>query len=140
MREILFRGKTEDGKWVEGVFIPDCLESMKNQQVDGGFIKRYWLTGDHDKVQTETVEVVRETVGQFTGLLDKNGKKIFEGDIVEIYWHNKKTMKAVVKFNERLRGFWCYRSDIPTYSLGSWASAELEVIGNIHDNPELMEV
>lgn len=142
MREILFRGKTEDGKWVEGVFIPDCLESLKGIEVHWGFIKRHWIVEEDNDVKSETVEVARETVGQFTGLLDANGEKIFEGDIVEIYGRN-----FIVRF-EKSRGGWfpfasgdgCGCCEDETYEPSSDGTVECDVIGNIHDNPELVEV
>ena len=143
MREILFRGKTDDGKWVEGVFIPDCLESLKNQQVGWGWIKRHWLTGEFD-VHTETVEVIRETVGQFTGLTDKNGKKIFEGDIVkfhtETYTQEYDTIGVIEYFNGAFGIAYGNGKHLLEFNSMSMYVRWYEVIGNIHDNPELLEV
>lgn len=136
MREILFRGKAEDGKWVEGVFIPDCLESLKGQEVEWGFIKRHWLTGEFDNVQTETVEVVRKTVGQFTGLLDAYGEKIFEGDIVEVAGEDD---YFEIKWDAD-RAFFTLESHDLIVTFDNYSGREVEVIGNIHDNPELVEV
>ncbi len=119
MREILFRGKRViDGKWVES---------------------RCPLGEMHSG--TVTYDFFPETVCQYTGLTDKNGRKIFEGDIVQCY-----PFKAVVRFGEfenqvfKNLGFnldWIkelsYRQD-----LLYWAS-EIEVVGNIFDNSELIE-
>ena len=131
MREILFRGK----------------HSPKSMWDYGD------LYIDHDKVyisMRETMhgvrvhgEVVPETVGQFTGLTDKNGKKIFEGDIVRAVLPKSNAIPEfvwpdmVVGFSEgafsAMRGRYC----TPLYSFAP--AVELEVIGNVHDNPELME-
>ena len=136
MREILFRGKTEDGKWVEGVFIPDCLESLKRMEVHWGFIKRYWLESEFDNVQSETVEVERETVGQFTGLTDKNGEKIFEGDILRE--RNGEDI-GFIRYDDDDGMFYLVVVNV-LYDFSTVNSKWYEVIGNIHDNPELVEV
>lgn len=135
MREILFCGKrTDNGQWAEGflvkhpsaVQIGDCSPwyisvPPKDPEDNGGL----W-------------NVTAETVGQFTGLTDKNGKKIFEGDIVR--YMNKETM--VVVWNNDSASFAIAYSAINFNYIATILSAHiyLEVIGNIHDNPELLEV
>lgn len=89
------------------------------------------------------IRCIPETVGQFTGLKDKNGKKIFEGDIVEIIeidafgnldWNR---LKGKVMFSE---GAWLV-TDNRSFAIPLWSEInEIEVIGNIHENPELLEV
>lgn len=123
MREILFKGKRLDnGEWVEGYFMPRP-----------NLGKTYIVTVGH----ALWYEVDPSTVGQYTGLQDKNGKRIFEGDIIN---YNKSA--EVVRFDTSLR--------IPCFTTGiGWGSSTKEhpykiskrhvVIGNIHDNPELMK-
>jgi hypothetical protein len=123
MRDIIFRGKrVKDGKWGYG----SLFSSMTGQK----FIR--WEVDDDGEIEgIVRYEVIPETVGQFIGLLDKNGKKIFEGDIVRI----EDFANAVVKWREDIA---CWT--LQGYIIGNtWDSSMLEVIGNIHDNPELLE-
>ena len=121
MREILFRGKRAyDGEWVEGnLFIPD-KEDTPTQICIGTNIVRI------------TYDIIPETVGQYTGLTDKNGKKIFEGDIVKDIWRN---YIELVEYNGG--GF-------NPFAIPNWECTPdpdgTVIIGNIHDNPELMKV
>lgn len=144
MREILFRGKTKNGEWKYGDLI---IEHYGNTP----YI--HWF--EYSSLAIDMQEkVIPETVGQFTGLTDKNGKKIFEGDIVqngeneECYWHFR---KGVVKFGEgtfdsgiyRYTGFYFEESD-GTIDHNTLYKVEdvwyqVKVIGNVFDNPELLE-
>lgn len=125
MREILFRGKRHKDYgegWVYGVpffdYAGDCI--MKND------------TGE--KVVTP------DTVGQYTGLTDKNGTKIFEGDIVKLrLLAAKMEWKGVCEYRNGAFGLaWQYAGERYCTFAGT-CNAEYEVLGNIHDNPELME-
>lgn len=128
MQEILFSGKSkENEEWV----ISDCI-----YQCDGVIIL-------YDK-QDGWIEVIPETVGRFTGLPDKNGKKIFEGDIVKIH---RKYLNAGYEEDCLYRVYWHkYWNDWALKNIKSTQSCYLEdakegkVIGNIHDNPEFLEV
>jgi uncharacterized phage protein (TIGR01671 family) len=117
MREILFRGKhQQNNEWVYGFYYLDCPH--KNPRI---------IDGDR------TVYVIPETVGQYTGVKDKNGVKIFEGDIVEWVWFECEG-KRVEDVVFALGGFFlCNDSD----SIGHYRDS-LRVIGNIHDSPELL--
>lgn len=118
MREILFRGKTILGKWIEG----DLLQYLGSGKVH--IVQHYLGAGGQ--------EVVPETVGQYTGLTDKNGTKIFENDIVLLKGDEE---PYIVEFGEC-----CFQvcSDSVCYVMDNFANCEIEVIGNIHDNPELL--
>lgn len=124
MREIKFRGKVvnhdpmtnpENG-WVEGYYLQD---------LDNGVVKHYIFNCPMKW------EVIPETIGQFTGLRDKNDKDIYEGDIVRNKYGD--TGKVVWFFDCSIRIDWG-GGDIHFIDL----DLELEVIGNIHDNPELL--
>ena len=138
MREILFRGKRIDnGEWVEGnIFIPDKLTNREPPTEI--------LVGTN--VVRISYEVDPETVGQYTGLTDKNGKKIFEGDIVDAsneWWYaagpaGHDSPVILVEWSNDLCGF----EPFANYDCdcGVYISAKnCEVIGNIHENPELLE-
>ena len=127
MREILFRGKrTKNGQWVTGLLWHhvDKASLIYSDELD-------------DKVWVNP-----QTVGQFTGLTDKNGKRIFEGDICR----NTRTNEIVsVKWHGTMAGYgWSKRKTDGSflYDFGALFRSydKMEVIGNIHDNPELLEV
>ena len=132
MREILFRGK----------------------RVDNGELVYGWLCRVGDKyaniVEKDTevlCSVSTKTIGQYTGLTDKNGKKIFEGDIIKIVpdydYSDDYSISKVYSYN----GVFCvdyHGDDFDSTALGFLEDylpdGDFEVIGNIHDNPELLEV
>ncbi len=140
MREILFRGKRLDNnKWVEGYYMPL------------GERFHYIFTGKLDIVSGfpmfEHFLIASETVGRYTGLTDKNGVKIFEGDIlhfINTYLGMKKEWLCVVDFIDA--AFVCRYADGNWYlgeynHFGSWnaPAVQWDVIGNIHDNPKLLK-
>ena len=143
MREILFRGKTiaDDSLWVEGFYnhIPcgrfSCDEHLIQTIKSDGRIDQLFV-------------VYENTVGQFTGLTDKNGKKIFEGDIVNILGNQDSEDWKNVNYNALIAfldgGFCAIDGTIEEHAFRRYAlermDFDLEVIGNIHDNPELLEV
>ena len=155
MREVLFRGKTLLGKWIEG----DLLNYLGYDKVH--IVQHYLGAGGQ--------EVIPETVGQYTGLTDKNGKKIFEGDIIVID-HTIKTydweeIPETYKPRRSHSLFYDDTKDHLTYKRNyavEWKQKyarwilrngsdqhELTdtylfyhngiIIGNIHDNPELLK-
>lgn len=137
MREILFRGKRiRGGNWVEG-----CYLTVNEKEI---YIQ--------PKREVCPYEVDPSTVGQYTGLDDKNGKRIFEGDMIKPF--DDEVDKMVVEFHhgqfllclygergymaedgwEEEGNYGCFEAE-PLSSYGD----DIEVIGNIHDNPELLK-
>ena len=153
MREILFRGQTRKygekvrmgdgqklpGNWVYG----GVLQGVGSHSIIYGYEKLDDQCGVFDKWCVHT-----DTLGQFTGLTDKNGKKIFEGDIVRVLGNQQvEDWKCVdyiglVAFLDA--GFCVIDGTIDNHGFRRYAlprlDFSLEVIGNIHDNPELLEV
>ena len=121
MREILFRGRSmaQGSDWLYG----DVLIYENSAQI--------WETIDGRK-HNSVVSI--KTVGQFTGVYDKNGKRIFEGDIVA---YRGDEYGAIVYDKESAR--FCVQFDTWSTDFDHLYGKELEVIGNIHDNPELLE-
>lgn len=153
MRGILFRGKTpsqdehfDDGEWVQGFYA--CFNGEEHRIYSG------YADTDCLDYYPEWYNVRPETVGQYTGLTDKNGKKIFEGDILlikttldsvdKVTRDDEYTANGVVVFSEghfELDGrglvlctYWGVKSLFVAAHF-----KEYEVIGNIHDNPELLK-
>ena len=143
MREILFRGKrTDNGEWITGHYEFYNGKHYINVQTDrvnsGGYPIR------------EFIEVIPETVGQYTGLTNRNGKKIFEGDIVkeeyEVFVSARAKEKRVkigyveYESNSLCCGYYAYFWNDKEKWRGNFAiHCGCEVIGNIHDNPELLK-
>lgn len=134
-RQILFRGKRVDNdEWVYGDLIHRQVWSTQLTIIrisDDGF--------DH----YEEFEVKPETVGQFTGLTDKNGKKIFEGDIVKgdlgLGYGDNESHIAYIEYQEDGMSFCLVEILEEDFGKCAEISDDLEVICNIHDNPELLE-
>ena len=162
MREILFRGKRIDnGKWVQGLYVHHrnvahyIIDTRLGgyEDINGEFFVPRWYRVDP------------ETVGQYTGLCDKNGKKVFEGDILEFpdeVWESFYTACGTEynSWETKNRGVVGYCEDYGRFDFEQYLFNEssvnadlhengalqfadfirdLEVIGNIHDNPELMK-
>ena len=150
-REILFRGKNPNGEWVSGDLI---LVIEEEPHI-------FYKTQEdiiNERISNETV--VKETVGQYTGLTDKNGNKIFEGDILHltipdgsirhfvVEWANEsQTLRPLNGFRHdsnpiRISG-WCFNWEghrlYPSVIDGVPDNERMEIVGNIHDNPELLK-
>lgn len=143
MRTIKFRGKRLDnGEWIFG----DLLQTNEGS-VCIGIHGQYIDDGMHfNDLYDETPYIDEDTLGQFTGLLDKNGKEIYEGDIVRYQDTMGYSFIGLIGFDEGRFGF-VNRRGIGTLDKdGVYADGycsvpytiEYEVLGNIHDNPELL--
>ena len=157
MREILFRGKRTDcWEWVEGylnqhrggVIFDCCCNAISAND--------YYINDWVAKIDTDlygcVYKIIPETVGQFTGLTDKNGVKIFEGDIVKCTdTINDFEFNAVVEFgNPNGEYNWGYQlkfisGEDSNFDILCWVDMEetgayIEIIGNVHDDPELLKV
>ena len=129
MREILFRGKRVGSEeWVEGFYLTS--PEFDNQEVAV-------ITTDKPR---NPYYVSKETIGQYTGLTDKNGTKIFEGDIVRVILPHFPTTIGVVEYHEDFFGV-DIKDVTPTQHCIGYAikNGAVEIIGNIHDNPELLK-
>ena len=133
MREILFRGKKQNGEWLYGDLVH--------------YGDKILIFSENAQNSPDYYEVIPETVGQFTGLTDKNGVKIFEGDFlnVEMFKIDIGYFNSVF-FCESIQNYKCisteyqgnqnFIEDDSKYCLGNYKKV---VIGNIHDNPELLK-
>lgn len=144
MREILFRGKTAKGKWVYGAYYKQTHYYGDEKNIDCIITSTDVLSND---LWLDYEEVINETVGQFTGLTDKNGKKIFEGDILAVEDdEGDRQLDGVVKYGkfncsccDGVYGWYIDGGDIRRLDSPSDDDLMIVVIGNIHDNPELLE-
>ena len=123
MREILFRGKSvNDGRWVFG--------DLSNY----GDYKTITTVKDFSII--DSCGIIPETVGQYTGLKDLHGTRIFEADIVKVYdVYCNETVVGVVEFCDG--SFRICDKDFTSYD--RWMYCKVEVIGNVYDNQELLE-
>ena len=146
MREILFRGKPKNEADYQ-LFSQTWKDNCKDGFVYGSLVvikKKVYIcvSGLCQKNSlinngiTTMIEVIPETVGQYTGLTDIYGMKNFEGDIINVYFTDE-IKKGIVKYNEDTCRFTYVDKCKHHYLLSS--SLRIKVIGNIHNNPELLK-
>lgn len=152
MIEILFRGKRKDNdQWVHGFYFKRVRNYAGFKTEEQAYIK--YETWDEGFV---TYEVTLKTVGQFTGLTDKNGQKIFEGDILRGFCYpfrdgeGKHNYYAEIVWFSNSPAFGLITHKNPTSNvvgiadgnceyLEDWDNTQWEVIGNVYDNPNLLK-
>ena len=142
MREILFKAKQIDnGEWIEG--------SLIDLDIDSGYC---YIVQPYKKASilpiifliTDRMKLVDpETLCQFTGLCDKNGKKIWENDIVLVIYENRYYEKKELSTGRIvfIRGAWYIGGKVwnELYAIDDDAIFQVEIVGNIFDNPELLQ-
>lgn len=142
-RQIKFRGKRlKDGKWIYGNladYSMNVLNTTVERKIIFGNIVSF--ATDNFGFVVDDCAVTPDTIGQFTGFTDCVTREIYENDILHLEEYGKNYI-AVVKWNEEI-GAWCiqfnYEPRLGSRPLGEWLKEErFEVIGNIHDNPELI--
>ena len=147
MREILFRGKsTEHEGWVTGFYVYLVSDKKESHRIYTGYAER-----DVDDLYPDWYEVDPATVGQYTGLKDENGQKIFDGDILQYqpreidYWRDHNKWYCVVMFGDfncsccdGVYGWYLKGGDIRDFCSDDLSGPYL-VVGNIYDTPEFME-
>lgn len=130
MREILFRGKLVNGGWIEGYLT----------EHQGGFSR---IRPPYSAHENSTYRVGPETVGQYTGTIDKNGTKIFEGDIIKTSDFGVEDERAInhAGFDLFEVNFFdgAFRIENKWRLFNLRPSIKMEVVGNIYDNPELLK-
>lgn len=132
-REIKFRGKNKDIGWVEGQVAYDLNEDtyiIREVEQDSSYgLEETMLFA------TTWYRVDKETIGQYIGLCDKNGKEIYKGDILKsIRWNDIYLVKQI-----GTAYYLCRKGKNRFNKITTWNNAEKsEVIGNIYDNPELL--
>lgn len=145
MREILFRGKTPAGRWVYGDHIKDRIETDGNPH-EHIMIRFFDVFEEEYFVNYEFI--IPETIGQYTGLKDKNGKMIFDGDILRsVHFESidgTNYLYHIVEWSDRLSCWYMKNTHSKTKDghAQAWVyfknATMPEIIGNIHDNPELI--
>jgi len=141
MKEILFRGKRKDnGAWVSGSLVTSVTSYALDKPV------RYEIVNKHIGAASDTIEwfeVIPETVGQFTGVFDRNGKRIFEGDIVETHLSDRPSpndkydiFKVVAAETKQ---FPKYKTIYYSPPREITEKVTYEVVGNVIDDAALLE-
>ena len=135
----LFRGKRIDnGEWVIGNCIDDGVTGQVFIHTVGNSVNESDKVGEEGCLQFVAFEVAPSTICQCTGLKDKNGKLVWENDIVE--YRDCTTERYVVAYENDKACFEYQQYGCSIMNFDEMSSVEVEVVGNVFDNPELLEV
>ena len=140
MREILFRAKRVDnGEWVEGYFIKDDTTGQTFIHAQGNSVNESQKIGEEGCLRLVAFEINPQTLRQYTGLMDENGRKIWENDILvekykSIIYHTSKVI-----WDMKECAWMCASTYGSIYKMNTIDLTGYEKIGNIFDNPELLE-
>lgn len=143
-RQILFKAKRKDnGEWVEGYLFDDGMPKPKHYFIGGIIVKPYEGTAcdKWNVVGIDFCEIDINTLCQFTGLTDKNGKRIWENDIVnrtDLHVASEPSI-GFIEYDLESTSFLIHWTDKVEYSPTYHWKDKLQVIGNIFDNAELLE-
>ena len=139
MRENLFKAKRKDnGEWVEGCLIIDYVSGQYFIHQNGNSVNESSKIGEEGCLRFLAFEIDPNTLCQYAGLTDKKGKKIWENDIVDTFEESsKEILRNVVKFEDGC--FKVFKEHYLPMDFDSYEKTDLKVIGNIFDNPELLE-
>lgn len=142
-REIKFRGKMiPENEWIFGTILripapPVCFGKSETDKYYIQFSDPRYMPDWNMPYKMVQGEVNPDTIGQYTGLHDKNGKEIYEGDIVKVTYKNE-TEIFEVRYDEENTCFRMYYEDLKFLDFAIEEVDLYEVIGNIYDNPELL--
>ena len=143
MREILFKAKRLDnGEWVEGDLIQNIFGGMKRMWISSESYDKERLRSVHKYItEWRGIEIDPDTICQYTGLTDKNGRKIWENDILrrDGYWDIRIEFENGV-FMVRNADKVQYINRVTCTSINTFNIKSYEVVGNIFDNADLLEV
>ena len=141
MREILFRAKTDGihSRWVYGFYVREVFSDGVDHILTNGI-----YDGPRDDSIGESYCVLPETIGQYSGMRDNTGNRIFEGDILEERIRGRSLKDGTPAYRTRKYivccGDWSfYLEAIGAFGNPSRCVSRCKIIGNIHDNPELLD-
>lgn len=150
MREILFRGKSKwDSKWIYGCLVELGKESFSDPDRYGITDKGIPLGNTDVCFNFKVHEVVPKTIGEYTGAMDRYNVKIFEGDVLSIpsqiaispYEEVVQNYVNGIVYFDGIRHMWyVHLKDQADISIWELDESDIVIVGNIHDNPKLMEV